>query len=52
MLIKEYENTYDEKIGDTIYSITSECDEDTKEDILEAIVRLIKRDIAGVETEQ
>ena len=49
MFISERSNTYEEKIGGTVYEITSECPEDTCEDILDALVRLIKRDIAGID---
>jgi len=52
MLTSEFSITYETKIGNTIYSITSECPEGTTDDILDALVRLIKRDISGVETEQ
>ena len=46
MLFRSYET----KIGDTVFEITSECPEDTTDDILDALVRLIKRDIAGIVT--
>jgi hypothetical protein len=52
MLTSEFKITYETKIGDTLCTITSECPEDTREDILDVLVRLIKRDIAGVETER
>jgi hypothetical protein len=52
MLTSEFKTTYETKIGDTVYTITSECPEDTTDDILDALVRLIKRDVAGVETER
>lgn len=52
MLTSEFSKTYETKIGNTIYTITSECPEDTKEDMLDALVRLMKRDIRGVETEK
>lgn len=52
MLTSEFNTTYQTKICDTVYTITSECPEDTTDDILDALVRLIKRDIAGVETER
>ena len=52
MITSEFNKTYRTQIGDTVYTITSECDEDTTEDILDALVRLIKRDIAGIDTER
>ena len=52
MLTSEFKTIYETKIGDTVYTITSECPEDTTDDILDALVRLIKRDIADVETER
>ncbi len=52
MLKSEFNHTYETAIGDTVYTITSECPEDTTEDILDALVRLIKRDIAGVDTDR
>lgn len=52
MLTSEFSKTYETKIGDTVYTITSECPEDTKDDILDALVRLMKREIRGVETEK
>ena len=52
MITSEFNTTYQTKIGDTVYTITSECDEDATEDILDALVRLIKRDIAGIDTER
>ncbi len=50
MLTSEFSKTYEAKIGNTLFTITSECPEDTKEDMLDALVRLIKRDIKGIET--
>jgi len=52
MLTSEYKKTYETKIGGTVYTITSECPEDTTDDILDALVRLIKKDVAGVETKR
>jgi len=52
MITSEFSKTYETQIGDTVYTIESWCDEDTSEDILDALVRLIKRDIAGVETKR
>lgn len=52
MLTSEFSKTYQTQIGATIYTIASECPEDTTEDILDALVRLIKRDVAGVDTER
>lgn len=52
MLTSEFNKTYESKIRDTVYTITSECTEDAAEDILDALVRLIKRDIAGVQTDK
>ena len=52
MITSEFNTTYETKIGDTVYEITSECPEDTTEDILDVLVRLIKRDIAGVVTDR
>jgi len=52
MITSEFKKTYETKIGDTVYEITSECPEDTKDDILDVLVRLIKRDIAGVITDR
>ena len=52
MLTSEFKKTYETKIGETVYEITSECPEDTTEDILDVLVRLIKRDITGVNTER
>ena len=48
MFVSEYKTTYEEKIGNTVYEITSECPEDTFESILDALVSLIKRDIVGI----
>ena len=45
MITSEFNKTYQTQIGDTVYTITSECDENETEDILDALVRLIKRDI-------
>ncbi|MGI6404033.1 MAG: hypothetical protein ACOX0K_07485 [Oscillospiraceae bacterium] len=47
MLTSEFSKTYETQIGNTVYTITSECPEDTKEDMLDALVRLMKRDIRG-----
>ena len=51
MLISEFNKAYQIQIGDTAYDIESTCAEDTTEDILDALVRLMKRDIAGIETD-
>ena len=51
MLTSEFKTTYETKIGDTVYTITSECPEHTTDDTLDALVRLIKRNIAGIETD-
>jgi hypothetical protein len=51
MLTSEFHTVYDQKIGDTTVTIESECPDDTKEDILDALLRLIKRDISGIDTE-
>lgn len=45
MIIAERSKIYDEKIGSTVDTITSECSPDADEDIIDALTRLICRDL-------
>lgn len=52
IVVSEWSKVYQTKISSTVYTITSECAEDVdlEDDFLSALVRLIKRDIAGLES--
>lgn len=49
MLIPEYQGDCQTTYGETIITIESHCPDDCGESILEALVRLIKREVAGLE---
>jgi hypothetical protein len=51
MLTSEFHKTYEREVGKTVVTVVSECDEDTREDIIDALIRLIKRDIANLAAE-
>jgi len=42
MITSEFNKTYRTQIGDTVYTITSECDEDTTEDIRNVMLHIMK----------
>lgn len=50
MLFAEHHGTCETTIGGTVITIESSSPENCKEDILDALVRLMKRDVAGVDT--
>lgn len=52
MFTSEFCATHEYTTGGTVVTITSECPEDATDDMLDALVRLIKRDINGIETER
>ena len=45
MFTSEQKVTYEKKIGDVVYVIKSESMPDTKLDMVDAIIALIKRDL-------
>ena len=45
MLKRETEYTYERKQGDTVYIIESISDTDSSEDMLDALIALMKRNI-------
>ena len=45
MLKRETSKTYDQKIGDTLFTIESESPEDACTDMVDALITLMKRDI-------
>ncbi len=45
MMTSEQSVTYEKKIGDVVYIIKSESIPDTKLDMVDAIIALIKRDL-------
>ena len=45
MLKRESEYTYERKQGDTVFIIESISDPDSSEDMLDALIALMKRDI-------
>lgn len=45
MLKRETEFTYERRQGDTVYIIESVSDPDGREDMLDALIALMKRDI-------
>ena len=48
MITSELSVTYEKKIGDVVYVIKSESLPDTKLDMVDAIIALIKRDLEHV----
>lgn len=49
MLKRETEKAYTHKIGETIYTIESVLAPDTREDMIDALISLMKRDIESLE---
>lgn len=49
MLKRETEKTYTHKIGETIYTIESVSSPNTREDMIDALISLMKRDIESLE---
>ncbi|MEA4933643.1 MAG: hypothetical protein VB071_08735 [Lawsonibacter sp.] len=49
MLKRETEKTYGYTIGETIYTIESVSSPDTCEDMIDALISLMKRDIESLE---
>lgn len=48
MIVPEFQGSCQTTVGDTIVTIESHCPDDCKESILDALARLMKRDVAGV----
>lgn len=51
MIVAEYEGVCETVIGGTVVTIESRADKDS-ESLLDALVRLMKRDVAGVENDE
>ena len=51
MFVAEYRGSCQTTIDDTVVTIESQCLDKNAESILEALVRLMKRDVAGVEND-
>lgn len=52
MLKLEISKTYEQIIGDTLFTIESECPEDSSVDMLDALVTLMKRELISTEKQK